>query len=233
MATALVVAAGTGERLGADIPKALVELGGRPMLAWTMRALASASSIDRVVVAAPVGYEARTEAIVLEAAPLLEQTIVAGGASRSESVSNALALAGDAAIIAVHDAARPLVRPDLFDRCVAQIGEDGCVAVVTATPVTDTIKQAGDDLQIVATLDRSRLWAAQTPQVFEAESLRSALAAARDLSSATDEAQLVERSGGVVRIVEASSENIKITTPTDLRLAELLRETDNDYRDAD
>jgi 2-C-methyl-D-erythritol 4-phosphate cytidylyltransferase len=222
MAIALVVAAGSGERLGAGLPKAFVELGGRPMLAWTMRALSGAASIDRAIVAAPPGYEARVEAIAAEAAPSLAQSVATGGGSRSESVANALAMAGAESVVAVHDAARPLVRAELFDRCVSEVERAGCVAAVAATPVTDTIKQIGDDLKIVTTLDRSRLWAAQTPQVFELEALRDALADADDLASVTDEAQLIERGGGEVRIVEAPADNIKVTTPADLQLAELL-----------
>jgi 2-C-methyl-D-erythritol 4-phosphate cytidylyltransferase len=187
MAVALLVAAGHGERLGADGPKAFVVLAGRPMLEWSLEALRAVPAVERIVVALPAGVAAPAGTVG-----------VAGGAERSHSVRAALALAA--------------------------LAEHGCDAVVAAARVTDTIKRAdGDELRVVETLDRSALWAVQTPQVFRRAALARALAQPDEvLAVATDDAGLVEQAGGRVHVVESPSGNLKVTTPTDLRLAELL-----------
>ena len=215
MAVALLVAAGRGERLGADGPKAFAMLAGRPMLEWSLDALRRVPAVARVVVALPEGV----------AAP--EGTIgVAGGAERSHSVRAALAAAGagpDDEPVIVHDAARPLASPELFERALGALAATGADAVVAAARVTDTIKRAGADLRVAETLDRSALWAVQTPQVFRRAALARALAQPDAvLAAATDDAGLVEQAGGRVHVVESSAGNLKVTTPTDLRLAELL-----------
>jgi 2-C-methyl-D-erythritol 4-phosphate cytidylyltransferase len=209
MAVALLVAAGSGERLGADRPKAFVVLAGRPMLQWSLDAL-RAAGISDVVVALPPG----------EPAP--EGTIgVPGGATRSASVRAALAAAPPGEDVVVHDAARPLVEPDHFRRTLAAL--DGADCAVAAAPVTDTVKQAGADRRVTATLDRSTLWAIQTPQAFRRAALERALAVDDEvLAAATDDAWLVERAGGSVVVVESSASNLKVTTPHDLQVAELL-----------
>ncbi len=222
MATALVVAAGSGERLRAGSPKALVDLAGRPMLAWSLRALAQAESIDRAVVAAPPDFETRVEVVAVEAAPSLALAVLTGGESRSESVSRALAAAEGSEVVAVHDAARPLASASLFDRCVAELDRIGCDAVVAAAPAADTIKRVGSDGQVSETLDRATLWSVQTPQVFRFEALHRALASATDLATATDDAMLVEQTGGDVRVVEAPAYNIKVTVASDLKFAAFL-----------
>jgi 2-C-methyl-D-erythritol 4-phosphate cytidylyltransferase len=146
---------------------------------------------------------------------------VAGGASRSESVRNAVLAAPEADVYVVHDAARPLVTPALVERCLAAL--DGVDGAIAAARVSDTVKEAGEDGRVTRTLDRSSLWAVQTPQVFRAEALRGALEVDEDvLAAATDDASLVEAAGGSVRVVEAPAENLKITAPADLRLAEVL-----------
>ncbi|MEA2492427.1 MAG: 2-C-methyl-D-erythritol 4-phosphate cytidylyltransferase [Thermoleophilaceae bacterium] len=145
---------------------------------------------------------------------------VAGGASRSESVRNALALVPDAGVVVIHDAARPLVTEDLVGRCIAAI-EDGADGAVAAAPVTDTIKEADEAGRVVRTLDRDRLWSIQTPQAFRAEVLRRALDTER-IADATDDASLVEALGGDVRIVESTARNFKVTWPEDLERAEAL-----------
>jgi 2-C-methyl-D-erythritol 4-phosphate cytidylyltransferase len=222
MAVALLVAAGRGERLGAEGPKAFVMLAGRPMLEWSVAALRAVPAVERIVVALPEGAVAP------------EGTIgVAGGAQRSHSVRAALAAAypsppatpaADDEPVIVHDAARPLATPELFSRALAELALRDCDAVVAAARVTDTIKQAaGADLRVEATLDRRRLWAVQTPQVFRRAALARALAAPEDaLAGASDDASLVEQAGGRVHVVESPRENLKVTTPVDLRLAELL-----------
>src|SRR5665213_2527193 len=190
MAVALVVAAGRGERLGSAGPKALVELGARPMPAGAL---------------APAGTIA-----------------VTGGEVRSASVRAALdAASPGAGPVLIHDAARPLVTPALIEAVLA--GLVGVDCVIAAAPVTDTIKEAGDDLLVARTVDRSRLWSVQTPQVFTRAALERALAQPAEIvAAATDEAWLVERWGGSVRIVPAPAENLKVTTPLHLRVAERL-----------
>jgi 2-C-methyl-D-erythritol 4-phosphate cytidylyltransferase len=144
--------------------------------------------------------------------------MVDGGATRAESVSNALA-AVDTELVAIHDAARPLLTPELLDDLVAElVANPAADGVITAAPVTDTVKKV-DGGRITGTLDRSELWAAQTPQVFRTEVLRSALRAA---DSVTDEAMLVEAAGGTVLIHDSGLPNLKVTTPIDLSVAELL-----------
>ena len=210
----MIAAAGSGQRLGAGGPKAFVELAGRPMLEWSLDAFRAASTIAEIVVAAPPGQD---DAVA-------EQGVVAvaGGEHRSESVANALALCGEE-IVVVHDAARPLVTPGLIDAMVEELAaEEDAAGVIAATPVTDTIKQVGDEGQVERTLDRSGLWAVQTPQAFRADALREALADPDSLPDASDDAMLVERQGGRVVVHSTSPENIKVTTPFDLRVAELL-----------
>jgi 2-C-methyl-D-erythritol 4-phosphate cytidylyltransferase len=210
----VIAAAGTGERLGAGGPKAFVELAGRPMLEWSLDAFRGASSIDEIVIAAPPDDQERAA----------EQGVVAvaGGAHRSESVANALALCGGE-IVVVHDAARPLVTAGLIDAVVQELAADEDAAgVIAATPVTDTVKQASDGGQVERTLDRSGLWAVQTPQAFRADVLRDALADPDSFPDASDDAMLVERRGGRVLIHSTSPDNIKVTTRFDLRVAELI-----------
>jgi 2-C-methyl-D-erythritol 4-phosphate cytidylyltransferase len=201
----IVPAGGSGERLGADRPKAFVVCAGRPMVEWSVEALSAVCS--RVVVAVPAGHEQAPDRVT-------------GGASRSASVRNALDAAPEATVVVIHDAARPLVTTDLVQRCLDGLsGADGAIA---AMPVSDTVHVASSDLLIRQTPDRSTLWAAQTPQVFGADILRRTLEGG---DSATDEAALVAAVGGTVRLIEGASDNIKVTTPTDLRLAEaILRE---------
>ncbi len=229
---ALIVAAGRGERLGAARPKALVELAGRPLVQWSVQALRSAPGIARVVVALPPGVPAPAGTIG-----------VPGGAVRSESVRLALAAAGDGRdsdMVLVHDAARPLLTAELVERVIAAARQGGVDGVIAAAPVTDTVKRVaaadgdgqdedggparcGHDGVVLETLDRSDLWAVQTPQVFRRTALERALDVPDEiLARATDDAWLVERAGGRVAVVRAPRENLKITTELDLAVAELL-----------
>jgi 2-C-methyl-D-erythritol 4-phosphate cytidylyltransferase len=177
--------------------------------------------VDRAVVASPAGFESRLADLAASAAPGLAIEIVPGGSSRSRSVAKALAAAGEAAIVVVHDAARPLVSAELVDRCVAEVERAGCDGAVAAARAADTIKEADAGGHVIATLERGNLWAVQTPQAFRADSLRRAFALG-DLDRAYDDAQLVESAGGDVRIVESARQNLKVTTRRDLRLAELI-----------
>jgi 2-C-methyl-D-erythritol 4-phosphate cytidylyltransferase len=202
----IIPAGGSGERLGADRPKAFVVCAGRPLLEWSLEVLREVC--DRVVVAVPPAY--------------VEHDFVEGGDSRSASVRNALAAAPDADVAVVHDAARPLVTRELVERCLAAL-EPGVDGAIAAAPMTDTVKEAGPDGRVLRTLDRSSLWAIQTPQVFRADMLRRALDRdAAALAAASDDAVLVEDAGGTVRVVEAPPENIKVTRAADLRIVEAL-----------
>ncbi len=210
-AVALVVAAGRGERLGSSGPKAFVMCGGRSMLEWSIDALKAVPEIAHIVVATPPGIEAPAGT-----------TGVFGGDERSHSVRAALhhTLAGDPVL--VHDAARPLVTPEIIRAVLAGLDADADAAIAAAR-VTDTIKQDDGSPTVSRTLDRSGLWAIQTPQVFRRDVLERALAQPHEIvAAATDDASLVESMGGTVRLVESPRENLKVTTPDDLRLADLL-----------
>ena len=224
MATALIVAAGRGERLGSNGPKAFVQLAGRPMIAWSIDAFRQVPAIEQVVVAVPPGWAPQNE---LEAEAVAGVVVCEGGAERSMSVLNALVASGSGAEdqpILVHDAARPLLTPDLIGRMIAAItGENGSEAAVAASLVADTIRVADAGGTAIATPDRSTLRAVQTPQAFRRRTLERALAQGdAKLAAATDDASLVEMLGLPVRLVDAPSENFKVTNPTDLKLAELV-----------
>jgi 2-C-methyl-D-erythritol 4-phosphate cytidylyltransferase len=179
------------------------------MLEWSIDALRGVPDVAQIVVALPAGAVAPAGT-----------TGVTGGAQRSQSVLAALR-AGEGDPVIVHDAARPLVTPEIIQAALDALAEHGCDAVIAAAPVTDTIKEAAGGT-VTRTLDRSTLWAVQTPQVFRRGALERALSAPQELlEAATDDAWLVERTGGVVRIVATPASNMKITTPGDLLVAEL------------
>jgi 2-C-methyl-D-erythritol 4-phosphate cytidylyltransferase len=186
------------------------------MLEWSVAALRAVPSVARIVIALPAGELARAPHGTVA---------VAGGAVRSQSVREALGASGEEDPVIVHDAARPLATTELFERALAELARSGAEGVIAAVPVSDTIKQAAPDGRTVArTVDRADLWAIQTPQVFRREALSSALADASDeeLAAATDDAWLIERRGGTVRLLPSRQLNLKVTTPEDLRIAELL-----------
>lgn len=199
------------------------------MVEWSIAACREAASVRSIVAACPPGHVHDLAGGDVD--------VVDGGATRAASVANALAVVGTE-LVAIHDAARPLVTPGLIEGVVETLSADPEAAgAIAATPVTDTVKQADpmtkrrfptSDMEnrrfvIESTLDRGRLWAAQTPQVFRVEALRGALDGDPErVAAATDEAMLVEAGGGRVLIHPSSPENLKVTTPLDLRLAELL-----------
>jgi 2-C-methyl-D-erythritol 4-phosphate cytidylyltransferase len=219
-----------------------VRVAGRPLLEWSLEAFRRAESVRSIVVACPPGRVDDVRAF----GPAAGGDLVAleGGATRSHSVRNALA-AVETELVAIHDAARPLVTPELVEEVVGALVADAeAGAAIAATPLVDTIKRASahlssqDDRRLCSsppysgvkctvtvqeTVDRAALWAAQTPQVFRTAALRAALDAyPAGAPEPTDEAMLIEEAGGRVLIHASPAENLKVTTPLDLRLAELL-----------
>ena len=211
---AILVAAGSGERLGAERPKAFVALGERVLLAESLERLDTSEWIDAVVVAVPADWEDAAIALAEELVASKVAAVVTGGATRAESVRAALEqVPDDALVIIVHDAARPLVDDAVIERVLGPLAE-GYDGVVPGLPLTDTVKRVERGI-VVETIDRSDLVTVQTPQAFIASALRSAYSAG-DLLDATDCASLVEARGGRIRVVDGDVRLLKITTRADL-----------------
>jgi 2-C-methyl-D-erythritol 4-phosphate cytidylyltransferase len=213
---ALLVAAGSGERLGEERPKAFVRFGELPLLAESLRRLDGSDWVDAIVVAVPPGWE---EPAILLAEELSASKVVAcvtGGGTRAESVRAALVeVPEEALVVVVHDAARPFVVEEVLERVLVPLSE-GWEAVVPALPLADTVKRVERD-RVVATVDRTDLVAVQTPQAFLATTLRAAHAG--DVAGATDCASLVEERGIPVKVVTGDARLLKITSAQDLELA--------------
>ncbi len=217
---AVIVAAGSASRMG-GIDKVMAPLGGEPMIVKTVRAFQECDAVKEIVIVT------RQELLV----PIMDlchsfdkvQTVITGGSSRQESVSKGLeALSDRVKLAAIHDGARPLVSWQLIDRVVR--AANSYAAAAPAVPVKDTVKVVEGGV-VSNTPDRSRLRAVQTPQVFDIDLLKGALnQAARDNAAVTDDCSAVERLGMTVRIVEGEERNLKVTTPMDLKIAELLWE---------
>lgn len=217
---AVIVAAGRGERLGADRPKAFAKLGGRPLLAESLERLDGSDWVDSIVVVAPEGWEEPSILLAEELAASKAVECVPGGATRTESVLAGVAEVGDdALVILVHDAARPFLPEEVIERVLAPLGE-GWDGAAPALPVADTLKRADGDGTAVETVDRSGLYAVQTPQAFVAPVLREALTA--ESGGASDCASLLENRGRRVRLVEGDPRLLKVTTQADLALVEAL-----------
>jgi 2-C-methyl-D-erythritol 4-phosphate cytidylyltransferase len=212
---ALLVAAGTGERLGGGRPKAFVGLGELPLLAEPLRRLDESGWVDAIVVAVPHDWEEPAILLAEELAATKVVAVVPGGATRAESVRAALAeVPADALVVLVHDAARPLLAEDVLERVLAPLSE-GWDGVVPALPIADTVKTVEGDA-VTGTLPRAELVAGQTPQAFVADKLRAAYEG--DVAGATDCASLVEAQGGRVKWVEGDPRLLKVTTQADLEL---------------
>ncbi|HSG09602.1 MAG TPA: 2-C-methyl-D-erythritol 4-phosphate cytidylyltransferase [Longimicrobiales bacterium] len=211
----VVPAAGSGQRMG-GVRKPFLELDGEPVLTHALRPFLADPRVIAVVVAlSPADAD---DPPLWIAGSDDRVRIVAGGDTRAESVRNALSALPEVDVVAVHDAARPLVTADVVDRCIeVALAGEGAVA---GCPAVDTVKRVDDGGRIVDTPDRARLWYAHTPQVFPADMIRRAYA--MDLSGATDDASLVERTGAVVRMVDGGASNLKVTRAEDLSLAETL-----------
>jgi 2-C-methyl-D-erythritol 4-phosphate cytidylyltransferase len=217
---AVIVAAGKGERLGGERPKAFAKLAGRVLLAEGLERLEASDWVDAIVVVAPEGWEEPAILLAEELGAGKVSACVAGGATRVESVRAGMAeVPEDALVVLVHDAARPFLPDGVIGRVLAPLGE-GWDGAVPALPVADTLKRAAQDGTVVETIDRSGLYGVQTPQAFLTGVLRDALGG--DLRDASDCAGLVERRGGRVRLVEGDPRLVKITTESDLAFVETL-----------
>jgi 2-C-methyl-D-erythritol 4-phosphate cytidylyltransferase len=215
---AILAAAGRGDRLGLDRPKAFAPLNDRPLIAESLERLDASEWIEGIVVAAPPEWEEPCILVAEEVAAGKVAETVTGGESRSESVRNALAeVPDDAAVVVVHDAARPLVTDEVIERVVTGLA-DGWDGVVPGVPLADTVKRVEGEA-VIETLDRAGLVAVQTPQAFVASSLRDALSTLQQsVAKSPDCAALVEARGGRVRVVEGDRRLLKVTDPADLEL---------------
>jgi 2-C-methyl-D-erythritol 4-phosphate cytidylyltransferase len=210
---AILLAAGRGERLGLEQPKAFAKLGEEPLLAEPLRRLDESDWIDAIVIVAPPGWEEPAILLAEELACSKVHACIAGGETRTESVRAGLAeVREDALVVLVHDAARPLLPEEVIERVLAPLSE-GWDGVVPGLPVSDTLKRVGPDGAVLETVQRDALWAVQTPQAFPADMLRRAAAGGAE---ATDCAGLVEAAGGRVRVVEGDPRLLKVTTADDL-----------------
>jgi 2-C-methyl-D-erythritol 4-phosphate cytidylyltransferase len=224
-AAAIIVAGGSGKRIAGamgGVRKQYLEVGGVPVLLRAIRPFLEHPDIHQVVVVLPGDDVENPPAWLTET----RVALVAGGAERGDSVWNGLSVLGDRAnLVLVHDGARPFVSTALIDRVLHAAGDGGAVP---AMPATDTVKESTGDGLVVRTLDRSRLWNAQTPQGFDRRLLVSAYQRARrEAWSFTDDASVVERAGFPVRLVTGAPENLKITRPEDLEIAELIARRSN------
>jgi 2-C-methyl-D-erythritol 4-phosphate cytidylyltransferase len=210
---AVLAAAGSGERLGSDRPKAFARLGELPLLAESLRRLDESDWLDSIVVVAPPGWEEPAILLAEELGAGKVTSVVPGGATRAESVRLGVAeVPGEALVVLVHDAARPVLPGEVIERVLGPLSE-GWDGVVPALPLADTVKRVRGD-EVLETLSRDELVAVQTPQAFLADVLRRAV----DGGEASDCAALVERAGGRVKVVAGDPRLLKVTTPADLEL---------------
>ena len=216
---AILVAAGRGDRLGVDRPKAFAKLAGRVLLAESLERLDRSDWIESIVIVAPEGWEEPAILLAEELSAGKAVACVTGGATRADSVRAGLAeVPEEAVVVLVHDAARPVLPDEVIERVITALGE-GWDGAVPSLPLADTVKRAGPDGAVVETVDRADLYAVQTPQAFAADALRRALAGSAE---GTDCASFIEAAGGRVKVVEGDRRLVKITTQADLELAESL-----------
>lgn len=220
---ALIPAAGLGLRMGGDVRKQFRQLGGVPLLVHSLRVFQASPVIDAVILAVPEADVEYCRKEIVEAHGFTKVShVIAGGKERQDSVRHALAVVDETVeLVVIHDAVRPCVTDTMVTQVVEAAAADG--GAIIALPMRDTVKQVGVDRLIERTIDRKPLWLAQTPQAFRREWLQAAhrKAQAEDLA-ATDDAFLVEWMGHSVRVVEGSGDNIKVTRPEDLVIAEAI-----------
>ncbi len=221
---AIIVAGGSGERFGDPRGKQFVELAGLPIVAWPIMAFSEAPSVAQIVVVCPKDRVEEMQRDVLDKLELChEVTLAPAGATRQDSVFSGLMAARDElSLVAIHDGARPLIEVEIIERCLAAVrGRKDVDGAICASRSTDTLKIVDESGRIMGTPDRTQYWCAMTPQVF----LCSKIMQAHELAllqgfEGTDDASLVEHMGGIVRVVESPRDNIKITVPEDLAIAE-------------
>lgn len=229
-AAVIVLAAGAGRRMGADRNKIFLDLAGEPVLLHSLRVFERAADVAQIIVAAAPGEVAKVSALIERGGLAKAKTVVEGGSTRLRSVAAALPYVSCTAdLVAIHDGARPLLSDDDFAGVLRAAVAPDVVGAILAAPVTDTIKTVAQPAdvargelvgRIAGSLERDLLWRALTPQVFAIEPLLAAYS--RMNKDFTDDAALLAADGGEVAIVRGSEENIKITTPLDLKLAELI-----------
>lgn len=225
MTAALIVAAGKGTRMGANVDKLWLEIAGRPVIAHTWTQFNAAAAIDEIILVVRDGLQTQFRELAKKFNFQKPFRLIAGGLERQDSVWNGLeAVSPQTEIVAIQDAARPCTTSELIAATVAAAGETG--AAVAAQPVTDTIKESVDGAVISRTVDRSKLWAVQTPQTFRVDVIRRAISKAREQGLIlTDDTAACELIGQPVRLVKSVSPNPKVTVPADLPLIESLLRT--------
>ncbi len=220
MVTAIVLAAGRSSRMGGDVNKQFCELLGKPILWYSLTAFEQCNVVDAIVIVRRPEYARQAEQLARDFKKVVALTD--GGVERQHSVWNGLGKCpSNTEIVAVHDGARPLVTPELIEATIQSAREHG--TGIAATKVVDTIKEADEQRTILRTVDRTKLWAVQTPQTARYELLRRAYdGVLKQGKIVTDEANAVERLGELVKLVDTPFLNLKITTPSDLAIAEAL-----------
>ena len=223
----IVPAAGTGVRLGKEIPKPYLEIAGKTILEHTLSRFKTLGGLTEVVVSTSPAYFNITETILSELFSGLKMRVVKGGDERQHSIKNAIqSLSENVDYVAVHDAVRPFIELSLIQKCFDKACEVG--GAIIAVPAKDTIKISDDSMRIIQTPNRNTLWQAQTPQIFKTNLLKEAYQKAEaENFLGTDDASLIEYLGEGVALVEGNRENFKITYPLDLKLAEWLLESDH------
>ena len=219
---AIVLAAGKGSRMGEGRGKAFCSIREKPLLAWTLSVFESFPLIQEIILVVPPNREQEFKEKILIPYNISKAFIVSGGDSRQESVQNGFAAIEEPChLVVVHDGARPFLDPDTLEKALNAAEKDG--ASIVAVPVKETIKSGDDQGMVRETFDRSRLWSTQTPQTYKYPIIKEALESARkDNFYGTDDSSLVERIGKPIRIIIGSYENIKVTTPEDLVIAEAI-----------
>ncbi|MBL7950294.1 MAG: 2-C-methyl-D-erythritol 4-phosphate cytidylyltransferase [Flavobacteriales bacterium] len=213
----IIVAGGSGKRMGGPIPKQFMLVKGKPLLCWTIEAFHAFDPAMPIIVVLPEAQVSIWKALCIGHGFLIEHQVVVGGEERFHSTRNGLAAVKGDGLVAVHDGVRPLVSKELIARCFAAAEEHG--AAIPVMPITSSVRQVDGDSS--KAIDRSMLRAVQTPQCFRVELLRKAFEAPYD-AAFTDEATLVERHGNAIHLVPGEENNVKVTTPIDLRIAEIL-----------
>lgn len=222
--TLVVPAAGAGSRLGEDIPKPYLTIAGKTILEHTLLKFRDIKQLREIIISTSGQYLDQTREIAGAVFKTQTVKVIRGGDERQESVMNALhSTSGLADFVAIHDAVRPFVKKSQVENCLVKLDSDDIDGVVLAVPAKDTIKEIGSDNLIERTPDRSKVWLAQTPQIFKKEVLMEAYQNAVEFGiKGTDDSFLVERIGGRVLVVEGDRDNFKITFPLDLRLANIM-----------